>query len=119
MENLILHTFAITNCFDDCYVWNCITITVGRSNSTFKFKIPIPALKSSSCDIDKGSDCAELIKLAKLIIWDEAPIAHMFCFQALDRTLNDIMSGTRFSLKKLEGKLLYLVVILDRSYQLY
>jgi len=45
--------------------------------------------------------------MAKLIIWDEAPMAHRFCFEALAITLKDRMSGTRFSSKFLEGKLLY------------
>jgi len=80
----------------------------GRTTQS-KFKIPIPALEPSSCDIDKGSDRAELIKMAKLITRDKAPMAHRFCFEALDRTLKDIMSGN----------LLYLVVILGRFYQLY
>jgi len=29
--------------------------------------------------------------MVKLIIWDEAPMAHKYCFKALDRTLKDIM----------------------------
>jgi ATP-dependent DNA helicase PIF1 len=58
-----------------------------------KFMIPIPPLESATCGIDKGSDRAELIKLAKLIIWDEAPMAHKLCFEALDRTLKDLMMG--------------------------
>jgi ATP-dependent DNA helicase PIF1 len=77
----------------------------GRTTHSM-FKIPIPALESSSCDIDKGSDRAELIKMAKLIIWDEAPMAHRFCFEALDRTLKDIMSGTRFSSQIFGGKVI-------------
>jgi hypothetical protein len=30
---------------------------------------------------------AELIKVSTLIIWDEAPMTHRHCFEALDRTL--------------------------------
>lgn len=29
---------------------------------------------------------------SKLIIWDEAPIIHRYCFEAFDRTMSDIMS---------------------------
>jgi len=43
----------------------------------------------------------------------------MFFLEELDRTRKEIMSGTRFSLEKMEGKLLCLVVISDRPYQLY
>jgi ATP-dependent DNA helicase PIF1 len=35
---------------------------------------------------------AELIQMATLIIWDEAPITHSHCFEALDRTMRDILS---------------------------
>jgi len=36
--------------------------------------------------------------------WDKAPMAHRFCFEELDRTLKDIMSGTRFSSQIFGGK---------------
>jgi len=58
------------------------------------FKIPIPTFDCSICNIEKGSEIAELLKLTKLIIWDEAPMAHKFCFEALDKTLKDIMSSS-------------------------
>jgi hypothetical protein len=64
----------------------------GGKTAHSKFKIPIPIFESSICKIDKGSDLAELLKLAQLIIWDEAPMAHRFCFEALDTSLKDIMS---------------------------
>ncbi|CAJ2662432.1 unnamed protein product [Trifolium pratense] len=63
----------------------------GRTTHS-KFKIPIPILEKDICKIDKGSDVAELLKLTQLIIWDEAPMAHKFCFEALDTSLKDIMS---------------------------
>ena len=56
-----------------------------------KFKIPVPTFDDSICNIDQGSELAELLKVTKLIIWDEAPMAHKFCFQALDKSLKDIM----------------------------
>jgi ATP-dependent DNA helicase PIF1 len=65
----------------------------GARTTHSKFMIPIPPLESSTCGIDKGSDHAGLIKLAKLIIWDETPMAHKFYFGALDRTLKDLMMG--------------------------
>lgn len=76
----------------------------GGRTAHSKFKIPIPTLESSTCGIDKGSDRAELLKLTKLIIWDEAPMAHKFCFEALDRTLKDIMTGSSSSSKNFGGK---------------
>jgi hypothetical protein len=35
---------------------------------------------------------AELIQVASLIIWDEAPMTNRRCFEALDRTMRDILS---------------------------
>ncbi|XP_050878203.1 uncharacterized protein LOC127082025 [Lathyrus oleraceus] len=46
----------------------------GSRTTHSMFKIPIPTMESSTCNIDKGSDRAELLKMAKLIIWDEAPM---------------------------------------------
>jgi len=64
----------------------------GRTTHS-KFKIPVPTLDNSVCNIEQGSEASELLKKAELIIWDEAPMTHKYCFEALDRILNDIMSG--------------------------
>jgi len=45
--------------------------------------------KASSYGFDKESDKAAM---SKLIIWDEAPIMHHYCFETFDRTMCDIMS---------------------------
>ena len=47
------------------------------------------------CSIKKDTHLAELIQNTSLIVWDEAPVNHKYCFEALDRTLRDIMSDTR------------------------
>ncbi|MCH79269.1 ATP-dependent DNA helicase PIF1 [Trifolium medium] len=39
---------------------------------------------------------ANLIRRAKLIIWDEAPMMHKHCFEAVDRTLKDIMKNENY-----------------------
>lgn len=39
-----------------------------------------------------------LIESASLIIWDEALMAHRKCFEALDRTLRDVLSERDSSL---------------------
>nr|CAD1833415.1 unnamed protein product [Ananas comosus var. bracteatus] len=65
----------------------------GRSAHS-RFGIPLAITEKSTCNIKQGSDLAELLIHTKLIIWDEAPMAHRFCFEALDRTLRDIL---RFS----------------------
>ena len=56
-----------------------------------KFKVPVPIFKDSTCNILQGSQVTELLNQTNLIIWDEAPMAHKFFFDALDQTLRDII----------------------------
>lgn len=57
-----------------------------------RFGIPIQLTETSMCNrLKPGSDEAELLQKTKLIIWDEAPMAHRNCFEALDRSLRDII----------------------------
>ncbi|XP_038717417.1 uncharacterized protein LOC120010695 [Tripterygium wilfordii] len=58
------------------------------------FRIPIDSSEDSTCDIKQGSQLAELICKASVIIWDEAPMASKFCFESLDKTLRDILRNT-------------------------
>jgi hypothetical protein len=57
-----------------------------------RFKIPFDLNEAGTCSIKRGTMLAELIKVSALIIWDEAPMTHRHCFEALDRTLRDILS---------------------------
>ncbi|CAN1744097.1 ATP-dependent DNA helicase PIF1 [Linum perenne] len=41
--------------------------------------------------VKKGTQLAEVIKAATLIVWDEAPMIHRLSFEAVDRTICDIM----------------------------
>jgi hypothetical protein len=59
-----------------------------------RFKIPLDIKVNSMCSIKKNTHLAELIQQTSLIIWDEAPVNHKYCFEALDRTLRDILSDT-------------------------
>jgi ATP-dependent DNA helicase PIF1 len=65
----------------------------GGRTAHSKFKIPVPTHENSTCNIDHGDELAGLLKQTKLIIWDEAPMAHRYCFEALDASLRDIMSS--------------------------
>lgn len=62
----------------------------GRTTHS-KFSIPIVINDCSTCNINLGSHKAEMLKKASLIIWDEAPMVNKHCFEALDRSLSDIM----------------------------
>jgi hypothetical protein len=58
-----------------------------------RFNLPLDIQEHSVCAIKKNTQLAELIQHTSLIIWDEAPFNDKHCFQALDRTLRDIMSS--------------------------
>ncbi|RZC20313.1 hypothetical protein D0Y65_006947 [Glycine soja] len=51
----------------------------------------VPVFEDSTCNIHQGTQLAELLNQTSLIIWDEAPMAHKFCFEALDHSLRDII----------------------------
>jgi hypothetical protein len=84
----------------------------GGRTSHSRFKIPLDIQHDSIAAIKCQSQLAELIRRTKLIIWDEAPAQHRYCFEAVDRTLRDItgvdswfggittvLSGTYFPLE--------------------
>ncbi|PNY10906.1 helicase-like protein [Trifolium pratense] len=81
-------------------------ILPGGRTAHSKFKLPIPTLDNSSCKIDYDDDLAELLRQTKLIIWDEAPMAHRYCFETLDRCLQDLMSKSGDSDKIFGGKVI-------------
>ncbi|SGY45423.1 BQ5605_C001g00283 [Microbotryum silenes-dioicae] len=54
------------------------------------FRIPLDTLPTSTCPVDRESDLALMLRTTKLIIWDEAPMAHRFAVEAVDRLLRDL-----------------------------
>ncbi|XP_019185002.1 PREDICTED: ATP-dependent DNA helicase PIF4-like [Ipomoea nil] len=66
----------------------------GGRTAHSRFAIPISVNEDSTCNIKQGSPLAELIIKAKLIIWDENPMMQKHCFEALDRTMRDLMRFT-------------------------
>jgi hypothetical protein len=58
------------------------------------FHIPLNNTDESTCEIKQGSDLAGLIKRTSLILWDKAPMAHRNYFEALDKSLRDILRST-------------------------
>ncbi|XP_061347785.1 uncharacterized protein LOC133293265 [Gastrolobium bilobum] len=63
----------------------------GGRTAHSRFHIPIQINEDSTCNIRPKSTIAELLSKTKLIIWDEAPMVDRFCFEALDRTLRDVL----------------------------
>lgn len=59
------------------------------------FGIPILIKENSTCTIKQQSSKAELLIRSKLIIWDEAPMMHRYCFEALDKTMKSILRSQK------------------------
>ncbi|XP_074265114.1 uncharacterized protein LOC141587539 [Silene latifolia] len=69
-----------------------VILLPGGRTAHARLSIPINVDENSTCHgIRLGTDLAELLKRAKLIIWDEAPMVNRYCFEALDISLRDIM----------------------------
>ncbi|XP_012858302.1 PREDICTED: uncharacterized protein LOC105977534 [Erythranthe guttata] len=64
----------------------------GGRTAHSRFAIPFNVHEESTCNIACDSPLAELITKAKLIIWDEAPMIHKHCFEAVHQSLKDILS---------------------------
>jgi len=69
-----------------------LLLTGGRTAHS-RFLIPILINEDSVCSIKPNSEFAELLKKTRLIIWDEDPMIHKHCFQALDKSLRDVLKS--------------------------
>ncbi|GKB63328.1 ATP-dependent DNA helicase PIF1-like protein [Tanacetum coccineum] len=63
----------------------------GERTAHSRFIIPLELMKNSTCRIKQNTYLAELMQQVQLIIWDEAPMTHKYAFEALDKTLRDIL----------------------------
>ena len=65
----------------------------GGRTAHSRFKVPVQGLgPTSTCNISTHTQLADLIQQASVIVWDEAPMMHRHVFEAVDRTLCDIMA---------------------------
>jgi len=78
-----------------------------------RFKIPIDLHNESTCNITQQMKVAELVRKVDLIIWDEAPMMYFRAFEAVDRTLRDLMQldDAQATEKIFGGK----IVVLDEN----
>ncbi|XP_076950754.1 uncharacterized protein LOC143623813 [Bidens hawaiensis] len=94
MENLIcidkVKGEVVLNVASSCIA--SLLLEGGRTAHS-RFLIPINLTEDSICPVKENTDVYELLKKTSLIIWDEAPMIHKHAFEALDRTLNDVMNG--------------------------
>ncbi|XP_026439764.1 uncharacterized protein LOC113338595 [Papaver somniferum] len=72
----------------------------GGRTAHSRLKIPITLEDNSTCDISHGTQLAGLIKKAEIVIWDEAPMIHRHAFEALERTVKDLMNERKDKTKE-------------------
>ncbi|XP_012839239.1 PREDICTED: uncharacterized protein LOC105959640, partial [Erythranthe guttata] len=63
----------------------------GGRTAHSRFGLPIIVHENSTCNIKQQSPQTKLLSRAKLIIWDEAPMMNMYCFEAVDKTMKSIL----------------------------
>jgi hypothetical protein len=66
-------------------------LLLGGRTAYSRFKILIDLHNELICNITQQMKVAELVHKADLIIWDEASMMHRRAFEAIDRTLRDLM----------------------------
>jgi hypothetical protein len=66
-------------------------LLLGGRTTHSRFKILIDLHDESTYNITQQMKVAELVCKADMIIWDEAPMMHCQTFEAVDRTLHDLM----------------------------
>jgi ATP-dependent DNA helicase PIF1 len=72
----------------------------GGCTTHSRFKILVAGLCGSfACYVPLNSPQAALIRAARLIVWDEAPMAHKHVFEAVNRTLQHVMGVVDPALK--------------------
>jgi hypothetical protein len=69
-----------------------LLLPAGRTAHS-RFKLPLELTEETLCRVKKNSQLGKLILEAHLIIWDEAPMNDRRCFEALDRTLKDLVGA--------------------------
>lgn len=63
----------------------------GRTaHSALKLPLNMQVNETPTCNISKTSGMAKVLKVCKLIVWDECTMAHKKPLEALDRTLKDL-----------------------------
>uniref|UniRef100_A0A8I6XC41 ATP-dependent DNA helicase n=1 Tax=Hordeum vulgare subsp. vulgare TaxID=112509 RepID=A0A8I6XC41_HORVV len=67
------------------------SIMPGGRTSHLRFKIPLSIEDGASCSFTKQSGMAKLLRMASLILWDEASMTKRQAIEALENSMQDIM----------------------------
>ncbi|GMF54593.1 unnamed protein product [Phytophthora fragariaefolia] len=68
-------------------------LLMGGRTAHSTFNIPLKLDEKSGCSIYKQSKLKKLFQEASLIIWNEAPMTHHHAFEAVDRSLRDVLNN--------------------------
>nr|GFB01285.1 ATP-dependent DNA helicase PIF1-like [Tanacetum cinerariifolium] len=96
-KTYLYKTMSVALCFKGEIVLNVASSGVttllleGGRTTHSQFVIPINVVEDSMCHIGADSDLADLICIAKLIIWDEAPMINKHYYEDFDRTLQILL----------------------------
>ncbi|GJT72009.1 DNA helicase PIF1, ATP-dependent [Tanacetum coccineum] len=69
-------------------------LLLGGRTTHNRFVIPLELVENNTYGIKQNTHLAELMQQVKLVIWDEAPMTRQYAFEALDKTLRDILGYT-------------------------
>lgn len=64
-----------------------------RQTAHSRFKIPIDVDANTMCDIPRQGELAFLLRRTRLIVWDKAAMAHRHCFEAVERSIRDVLGA--------------------------
>jgi ATP-dependent DNA helicase PIF1 len=67
----------------------------GGRTAHSRFKIPLKLIENATLNINKQSDLTTLIRDAKVILWDEAPMLNKIVYEAVDRTFKDLLDNDK------------------------
>ncbi|XP_022851655.1 uncharacterized protein LOC111373369 [Olea europaea var. sylvestris] len=62
----------------------------GGRTAHSRFKIPLETIGEVNCSVSKQSALGIMLKMSRLIIWDETPMVNRCAIEAVDRMLRDI-----------------------------
>ncbi|XP_022864614.1 ATP-dependent DNA helicase PIF1-like [Olea europaea var. sylvestris] len=67
-----------------------VSLLPGGPTAHSRFKIPLETVGEICCSVSKQSALGTLLKMSRLIIWDEAPMVNRSAVEAVDKILRDI-----------------------------
>eukprot|EP01084_Bolivina_argentea_P118593 210380_1 len=65
----------------------------GGRTAHSRFKIPIRISNTTTCDLTPKCATIDLIKKAKVLIWDEAPMQRRWVMETVDRSLRALLEN--------------------------